>query len=88
MEKAKTEYAKILQLDEAGRADYVNMGYCHWFGGDIDGAVEDFRHAVEKSSVEQVLGNLESDAELIARFVTSDVEVFLMRDLVRSVADA
>ncbi|WP_314827027.1 tetratricopeptide repeat protein [Segatella baroniae] len=88
LEKAKTEYAKILQLDEAGRADYVNMGYCHWFGGDIDGAVEDFRHAVEKSSVEQVLGNLESDAELIARFVTSDVEVFLMRDLVRSVADA
>ena len=78
-----TEYEKVQAKGEMGRADFVNMGYCHWFLGEIEMAVDSFRHAVVFSSVEKVAQTLDTDAALISQFVTNGVEISLMKDLIR-----
>ncbi|MBO1363174.1 hypothetical protein JHU38_05195 [Prevotella sp. A2931] len=82
-QKALTEYEKVQAKGEMGRADFVNMGYCHWFLGEIEMAVDSFRHAVVFSSVEKVAQTLDTDAALISQFVTNGVEISLMKDLIR-----
>ena len=83
--KALAEYEKVQDKGEMGRADFVNMGYCYWFGGNIEKAEESFRHAVVFSSVEEVTQTLDKDMVLIAKFIKSGAEISLMKDLIRVV---
>ncbi|HEY9544184.1 tetratricopeptide repeat protein [Prevotella sp.] len=81
--KALVEYEKIMERDEAGRADCVNMGYCHWFEGHIEQALSSFMQAVSGSSVKRVIQSLNEDSALIARFIQSETDILLMKDLIR-----
>lgn len=43
LEPAGKEYSRLLDSGKASASDYLNAGYCRWFGGNLSGAVELFK---------------------------------------------
>jgi len=57
LEQAGKEYARLLDSGKATGNDYINAGYCKWFGGELSAAVDLFRKYKEFGAAAAAAGN-------------------------------
>lgn len=82
-EQASKHYDHLLALPEPQPSDWLNGGYCRWFGGNILGALDAFRQfknhpSSEKVSLEEEFTKTEHEL-LLAKGI-SETDILLMLD--------
>ncbi len=94
LDRAEKEYQRILQSDEVEVGDWLNAGYCQWFMGNIEAAVEMFQNFLtlnmgEDSSPEgfSIADEFIKDFDFITEHNITDTECHLMIDLVHGIKD-
>ena len=88
VEQAGKIYDTLLSGDENNAADYLNAGYCRWFEGRVEQAVELFRRYRKQlgtnAQKHPLSEDFESDADLLKSNGIGRIEMMLIDDLVRN----
>lgn len=77
-------FDQLLSSEHVQAADFLNCGYCHWFSGDVTGAVSMFRQFLSAPDNDQFsMENefLQTEHELILEHGISQTEILLMLDV-------
>ncbi|MCD8297036.1 MAG: tetratricopeptide repeat protein [Prevotella sp.] len=89
LEQAEKEYKRILGTDEVETGDWLNAGYSAWFLGNINDAVERFKHFMAlnnengvKKENDSITDDILDDYDFITEHGISATDVQLMIDLV------
>lgn len=82
-EQATKMYDSLLSTPEPSGEDLLNAAYCHWFGGDVTGAVNLFRQygKCEGVSFDPYREFFTVESSMIADHGIGETEVRLMSDL-------
>lgn len=87
LEQADKLYDSLVSDAENTAADFLNAGYCKWFGNDVEAAVGLFRRYLdllkETTPKHALLNDFKSDAELLKANGIGRTEQLIMEDLVR-----
>lgn len=65
LDKSAKLYQELLSLDNPEAADYLNAGYCAWFGGKGEEAARLFQQAQSKLSNKTLASQFQEDASLL-----------------------
>ncbi len=78
-EQALLLYDKLVAKEPVTADDLLNQGYCLWFAGNIDAAINSFRRYLSESeeSVESIIAN---ERELIVEKGITEPEMMMMAD--------
>jgi hypothetical protein len=80
IEKAEAEYATILASDGSTPQDCLNAGYCYWFLGNRQKAIELLGSYAKDSreEVSQLSRDFDNDYELLSRYVSGFEEKLMI----------
>ena len=84
VQQAEKEYQRLLDAPQPAPEDYLNAGYCQWFGGKVDGAIGLFRKYMEHAPEGQapdISKEMEKDKDILHANGISDFECHMMADL-------
>lgn len=65
LDKSAKLYQELLSLDNPEAADYLNAGYCAWFGGKGEEAAKLFQQAQSRLSNKTLASQFQEDASLL-----------------------
>ena len=87
LEQADKLYDSLVSDAENTAADFLNAGYCKWFGNRVEAAVGLFCRYLdllkETTPKHALLNDFKSDAELLKANGIGRTEQLIMEDLVR-----
>ncbi|MBO4658465.1 MAG: tetratricopeptide repeat protein [Prevotella sp.] len=84
VEQAGKEYAKLLAMPRQAPEDFLNAGYCQWFSGNIEAAVDLFRKFLQQSgdgATPDLSKEFEKDKHILLVNGISLFEAHMMSDL-------
>ncbi len=93
LSQAEKEYSRLLKSKKVVAQDWLNAGYCQWFLGNIDNAVDMFKNFVSKTKkekkqeLESIAEEFLKDIDFITEHNISTTDCHLMVDLVREKED-
>ena len=80
-EQALALYEKLTALEEPAADDFLNLGFCLWFAGDMQRAIDNFIR-YKKETKESPVSFLGNESVLIARKGITEAEQLLMLDAI------
>lgn len=83
LDQAEKIYEKLLSSKRIIPSDYLNAGYCYWFKGDIQKAIECLKQYVKSGKV-CLNEDLMNDGDMFERHNISLVDLKLMKDMVEN----
>ena len=86
-DQASKTYSRIADSGKLIAQDHLNIGYCQWLQGDIDSAIQSFKHYLEdqsgRTTPASLMEDFEKDEPILQANGITHYELLMMADLVK-----
>jgi tetratricopeptide (TPR) repeat protein len=82
-EQAFTLYEKLTTVEQAAAEDFLNQGYCLWLAGNVQGAIDSFRHYLKETG-EPAFNIINNEERMLSKKGISNEEMQMMYDAIAS----
>ena len=83
LEQAERIYLKLMDAKKPLASDFLNAGYCYWFMGSIQKAIECFKKYMSSGDM-SLKDEFQNDEDMLRRYSVSVVDKVLMLDMVKN----
>ncbi len=80
-EQALTLYEKLTTVEQAAAEDFLNQGYCMWLAGNVQGAIDSFRHYLKETG-ELAINIINNEERMLSKKGISNEEMQMMYDAI------